>query len=111
MDIIQIVNQYWPNTISKLAMSQDDLPEGIPFMGAFVELFEGATLPSESDVIAKNSDYNTYISKLASNAVIIAQIAVLETTQTPRRMREALADPTWINALNAQIATLRAQLT
>lgn len=41
---------------------------------------------------------------------ILSQIAKLEAQQTPRRMREALTDPTFINDLNAQIAVLRGQL-
>jgi len=61
MDIIQIVNHYWLNTISRLALTQDDLPGGVPFMGVFVELFEGATLPSESDVTAKEASYAAMI--------------------------------------------------
>ena len=46
-----------------------------------------------------------------ANDIILAQIAALEETQTPRRMRESLADPTWMNALNAEIDALRATLT
>ena len=111
MDIIQIVNHYWPNTIARLALTQNALPNGIPFMGAFVEVFPGATLPAEADVTAKESDYEAYLATQTANAAIIKQITALEATQTPRRMREALADPTWLNALNAQIAALRAQLT
>jgi hypothetical protein len=44
---------------------------------------------------------------------ILSQIAALETTQTDRRIREALAgtDNGWMAALNTQIAALRAQLT
>lgn len=38
------------------------------------------------------------------------QIAALEAQQTPRRIREAIKDPTWLDALDAQIAALRAQL-
>ena len=38
------------------------------------------------------------------------QIATLEATATPRRIREAASDPTWMNALDAEIAVLRGQL-
>ena len=41
---------------------------------------------------------------------IIAEIGRLEQQQTPRRLREALTDPTFINDLGAQIAALRAKL-
>lgn len=47
----------------------------------------------------------------SANEVLLSQIAVLEAQQTPRRFREAVKDPTWINALDEQIAALRAQLT
>lgn len=45
------------------------------------------------------------------NRNLLAQIAALEATQTPRRQREALTDSTWMKNLDAQIAALRAQLT
>lgn len=40
----------------------------------------------------------------------LAAIAALEAQVTPRRLREALKDPTFINAIDAQITALRAQL-
>ncbi len=46
-----------------------------------------------------------------SQEEIKAQIAALEIQQTPRRLREMLKDPTWMDALDAQIVALRAQLT
>lgn len=45
------------------------------------------------------------------NDVIRAQIIVLENSVSKRRLREAFADPTWINGLNTQIIALRSQLT
>ena len=57
--------------------------------------------------ISETSSYKT----AKSNADLKAQIAVLEAKQTPRRLREAVKDPTWINDLDDQIAALRAQLT
>lgn len=47
---------------------------------------------------------------LENNISIINQITVLEARQTPRRMREALTDPTWMNNLDSQIVSLRLQL-
>lgn len=44
------------------------------------------------------------------NASVLTQIKALEAQMTPRRIREAFADPTWVNNLNSQIAALRAQL-
>lgn len=49
--------------------------------------------------------------EMTPNEVLLSQIAELEAKQTPRRFREAVKDPTWINALDEQIAALRAQLT
>ena len=50
---------------------------------------------------------------LTGNALIQQQINALEATQTKRRIRESAAgtDAGWLNNLNSQIATLRAQLT
>lgn len=45
------------------------------------------------------------------NEVLLAQIAALEATMTPRRIREAIKDPTWMNELETKIAALRTQLT
>lgn len=45
------------------------------------------------------------------NEVILAQIADLEATMTPRRIREAIKDPSWMEELETKIAALRAQLT
>ena len=44
---------------------------------------------------------------------LLAQISALEATQTPRRIRNAMAgtDNGWLAALETQIAALRAQLT
>jgi len=49
---------------------------------------------------------NEYETRLA----IINQIEALESTATPRRIREMAADPAWMNALDAQISALRAKL-
>lgn len=45
-----------------------------------------------------------------NNLKIIKQIETLEALQTPRRMREALFDSSWIDDLNIRIEALRAQL-
>jgi hypothetical protein len=57
MDILSIVNHYWPDTIAKLALEQQHLPNGVPFMGVYVELFAGKTLPSAVAVQAKQAEY------------------------------------------------------
>ena len=48
--------------------------------------------------------------KREANKAILKQIEELEATATPRRIRESLTDPTWMKALDAQIAVLRGQL-
>lgn len=48
---------------------------------------------------------------MTKNEVLLSQIATFEATMTPRRIREAIKDPTWMNELETQIAALRAQLT
>ena len=45
-----------------------------------------------------------------SNKIIKEKIYNLEAQQTPRRIREALHDNSWMLALESQIAALRAQL-
>jgi hypothetical protein len=50
---------------------------------------------------------------LSSNEVIISQIAALESTVTPRRIREAVlgSDSGWLANINNQIAILRGNLS
>jgi hypothetical protein len=47
------------------------------------------------------------------NQIILGQIAALEATVTPRRIREAVlgTDNRWLADINGQIATLRAKLS
>ena len=50
---------------------------------------------------------------ITGNTLILSQIAALELLQTPRRIREATintAGRAWLEALEAQIDTLRGQL-
>lgn len=115
MDIIEIVNHYWPNTIARLGMKADKWPGDQPptaFMGVFVEVFPGATLPAEAEVHAKVTDYLAYLSQRENLTATKRQIAALEAQQTPRRLREALAgtDSGWLANLDVQIATLRSTL-
>jgi len=60
-----------------------------------------------ADVI---KNYDALAAAYESKKSILAQIKDLELQQTPRRLREAIADPTWMNGLDSQIAELRAQL-
>lgn len=45
MRILEAVNYTYPNTIKRLALTQDALPNGVPFGPVFVELYENAALP------------------------------------------------------------------
>ena len=60
-----------------------------------------------ADVIA---NYDTLAAILINNNAIKEKIDALESQQTPRRIREALHDNSWMLALESQIAALRAQL-
>ncbi|WP_020471454.1 DUF4376 domain-containing protein [Zavarzinella formosa] len=62
MDVQGIVNwmrrESFPGgVIHKWALSQEDLPGGIPFMGGFVELFSEATLPLTVEVLAAQAEF------------------------------------------------------
>ncbi len=60
----------------------------------------------------ETNDYNQRLLEGNNNNVAIKrQIANLEALQTPRRLREAILDPTWMNDLDEQIENLRNQLT
>lgn len=81
MDIINIVNAMQPNTISCFALNQGDFPNGgtgTPFMGGYVQLFPGATLPSEASVTAYEPTYTAALTalQLAQAAVAAAQSAI-----------------------------------
>lgn len=59
----------------------------------------------------RSSDSDTW-AKIENNDLSLVQITTMETTATPRRVREAALgmDNGWLKALDAQIAKLRAQL-
>lgn len=113
-DILATINHFWPNTVRRYSATNASFPEGsiaTPCCGGFVEIINGSTLPSDSDISARFADYNAYAALQQSNNEIKNQIDALEkTSQTERRVREAFSDPTWMNALNAQIASLRSQI-
>ena len=69
-----------------------------------------STATADQQAAAQTALAGIVVADQNSNIKILAQIAALEATQTPRRMRESLVDPTWIKALDAQIVTLRGQL-
>jgi hypothetical protein len=56
---------------------------------------------------------NQPVLTLSANEVIISQIAALEATVTPRRIREAVlgSDSGWLANINNQIAILRGNLS
>lgn len=111
MNILEIVNHFWPDTIAKLALRHEDLPDGLSFMEVYVELFEGAPLPSEGDVRAKQSEYEAHIATEQARNAIKQQIIALENTiPFTRKQREAILDIEALKALDKQIAVLRGQL-
>ena len=60
-----------------------------------------------ADVI---KNYDTLAAAYEAKQSVLAQIRTLELQQTPRRLREAVTDPTWMNGLDSQIAELRKKL-
>lgn len=115
MDIISIVNTMQSNTIKKFALSQDDMPEGetgVPFMGGFVQLFDGATLPDSSDVKNYESAYNSAMDNQQFNSKVKMAIISLELTITERRRDEAILgqDNGWLSDIRSQITVLRKTL-
>lgn len=84
MNIMETVNwmqqdEYPGGTIRKWALKQEDLPDGIPFMKGFVELFFGAKLPAESAVIAYQPTYDAIVATQQANAQAKASRPDLET--------------------------------
>jgi hypothetical protein len=63
-----------------------------------------------ADEIAARQAEEAAVAAAAPRRDLLAQIANLEAQQTPRRIREALKDPTFMNALDAQVSALRAKL-
>ena len=93
----------------------------VRFDGAIPETpLPGQTwIASETANIGDTWDGTAFVPKptptpapLSPNAAIDAQIAALEATMTPRRVREAAtsdAGKAWLAALDSQISALRAQ--
>lgn len=68
MKILEAVNHTYPNTIKKLALTQEALPDGIPFGPVFVELFPNATLPRFDSVSGLIGVYDAVLAKAAKDA-------------------------------------------
>ena len=72
---------------------------------------EGVTLtngiPSQADQDTWTAEYEAQV---VAKEPIHTEIQRLEALETPRRLAEAFADPTWLNANRALIATERAKL-
>ena len=63
-----------------------------------------------NEVAINESNVSAKITELEAKQVIIEKIETLEAEVTQRRIRDAFADPTWMNAQEAKIATERAKL-
>tara|TARA_R110000803_G_scaffold92595_1_gene160134 strand:- start:473 stop:784 length:312 start_codon:yes stop_codon:yes gene_type:complete len=70
---------------------------------------DGAAQPDEATIIA---EYEASGASAARKVVVDAKeaIRILEDSITPRRVREALTDPTWVAAVEAKIKLERAKL-
>jgi|GEM_PF-3438614 len=79
-----------------------------------MKMVDGQLVPLTAAEIAELEARDAADAARAHNAALDAQIAALEATQTPRRMRDAAlteAGKTWLADLEEQIAALRAQRT
>ena len=76
--------------------------QGMSTADGVITAFPG-TMPTEAELATYTAEYEVY--KAATDA-----IATLEAAITPRRIRDAFADPTWINAQEALIAIERSKL-
>lgn len=116
INVLEIVNLMKPGTVTRFALTDEDWEgdaEPVAFMGGFVELAPGASLPSEADVTAYEATYDATVLKAQANALIKAQIDALELTITDRRRDEAIlgTDNGWLKNIRDQITALRSQLT
>ena len=75
---------------------------GMSTVDGEIKEFPGG-IPSDSDINTWKTEYDAW-------KTIICEINRLEAQVTNRRLREAHADPTWLNAQEALIATERAKL-
>ena len=64
-------------------------------------------IPSAEDQATWTTEYEAQV---VAKEPIHTEIQRLEALETPRRLAEAFADPTWLNANRALIATERAKL-
>ena len=95
-DIAKALADNWPGTQWTL---NGDAYDGL------VWIDQETAKPTEAEIDAAWAAYQ-------ARQTILDQIAALEATQTPRRMRDAVAgtDNGWLADLETQIAALRAQL-
>ena len=67
-------------------------------------------VPLTADEIAEFDAKDAAQADVTSRNVIIKKIETLEAEVTQRRIRDAFADPTWMNAQEAKIKTERDKL-
>ena len=76
------------------------------------EMINGVVVPFTAEQeAARDIEEAKHLADLTDPA-LLAQAAInkLEASITPRRMREAFTDPTWVAAVEAKIAIERAKL-
>ena len=89
----QAVHDAWPSTYNVYGLGAD----------AEMEVADDGVFPSQSDIDAK-------VTAFEAKDVIMKKIETLEAEVTQRRIRDAFADPTWMNAQEAKIAVERGKL-
>jgi len=75
-----------------------------------MKMENGVLTPLTAEENAVRDQDEAEIALAKQNESVLLQIKALEAMVTPRRMREAFTDSTWIENIEAQIVALRTQL-
>lgn len=82
----------------------------VEWIAAVDDATDTATTSTLNNPPVSWADVAAEVTKLKAKDVIIDKIEVLEAEVTPRRVRDAFADPAWMNAQEAKIAVERGKL-
>ena len=94
-----------PNTTQMYAVAVAAGSNKVPTYDGYNLIVPDVTQEALEQSFADYNEASVLVKQAAQNA-----IATLEAAITPRRIRDAFADPTWINAQEALIAIERAKL-